>query len=67
MFKSKKVSRYAKIVEAGFLLQLDCPDLAMGRHHAYSKYSMDLNKLHLMLIIPYVDNQKEKQNAMKLR
>ena len=29
--------RYAKIVEAGFYLQLDCPDLAMGRHHAYSK------------------------------
>jgi len=30
---------YAKIVEAGFFLQLDCPDLAMGRHHAYSKLS----------------------------
>jgi len=30
---------YAKIVEAGFLLQLDCPDLAMGRHHAYAKLS----------------------------
>jgi len=30
---------YAKIVEAGFYLQLDCPDLAMGRHHAYSKLS----------------------------
>ena len=28
---------YAKIVENGFLLQLDCPDLAMGRHHAYAK------------------------------
>lgn len=28
---------YKKIVEAGFILQLDCPDLAMGRHHAYSK------------------------------
>jgi len=30
---------YAKIVENGFLLQLDCPDLAMGRHHAYAKLS----------------------------
>jgi len=30
---------YTRIVEAGFLLQLDCPDLAMGRHHAYSRLS----------------------------
>jgi 5-methyltetrahydropteroyltriglutamate--homocysteine methyltransferase len=30
---------YSRIVEAGFLLQLDCPDLAMGRHHAYAKLS----------------------------
>ena len=26
------------MIEAGLILQLDCPDLAMGRHHAYSKY-----------------------------
>ena len=26
------------VIEAGLILQLDCPDLAMGRHHAYSKY-----------------------------
>jgi 5-methyltetrahydropteroyltriglutamate--homocysteine methyltransferase len=25
-------AEYAAIVEAGFLLQIDCPDLAMGRH-----------------------------------
>lgn len=28
---------YEEIVKSGFKLQLDCPDLAMGRHHAYSK------------------------------
>ena len=37
------VPRYTKIVEAGFYLQLDCPDLAMGRHHAYSRYSSTIN------------------------
>lgn len=30
---------YKRIVDAGYYLQLDCPDLAMGRHHAYSKLS----------------------------
>lgn len=28
---------YEAIVNAGFLLQLDCPDLAMGRHLSYSE------------------------------
>ncbi len=27
---------YRQIVEAGFVLQIDCPDLAMGRHLAHS-------------------------------
>ena len=26
-------------VDSGLILQLDCPDLAMGRHHAYAKLS----------------------------
>ena len=25
------------VIEKDVILQLDCPDLAMGRHHAYSK------------------------------
>ncbi|MHA6629164.1 cobalamin-independent methionine synthase II family protein [Pseudonocardia sichuanensis] len=29
-------TEYEAIVEAGFLLQIDCPDLAMGRHAQYS-------------------------------
>lgn len=29
-------TEYEAIVEAGFLLQIDCPDLAMGRHAQYA-------------------------------
>ena len=25
------------VIDSGMYLQLDCPDLAMGRHHAYAK------------------------------
>jgi len=32
---------YRAIVDAGFLLQVDCPDLAMGRHVAYKGESDD--------------------------
>jgi 5-methyltetrahydropteroyltriglutamate--homocysteine methyltransferase len=31
---------YAAIVEAGFVLQLDCPDLAMSRHMIYPQLSL---------------------------
>jgi 5-methyltetrahydropteroyltriglutamate--homocysteine methyltransferase len=30
---------YRRIVEAGLLLQIDCPDLAMGRHSRFSRLS----------------------------
>jgi 5-methyltetrahydropteroyltriglutamate--homocysteine methyltransferase len=29
-------SEYAALLEAGFILQIDCPDLAMGRHIQYA-------------------------------
>ena len=32
---------YEAIVSAGFILQLDCPDLAMGRHLAYADESTE--------------------------
>jgi len=32
---------YEAIVEAGFLLQIDCPDLAMSRHSEYSASSLE--------------------------
>lgn len=32
---------YETIVEAGFLLQLDCPDLAMGRHAQYADLTIE--------------------------
>ena len=33
--------QYNAIVEAGFLLQLDCPDLALGRHQIFSHLTLD--------------------------
>jgi 5-methyltetrahydropteroyltriglutamate--homocysteine methyltransferase len=32
---------YAAIVQAGFVLQVDCPDLAMGRHIQFGDASLD--------------------------
>ena len=32
---------YEAIVEAGFLLQIDCPDLAMSRHSTFSQLDLD--------------------------
>ncbi len=34
-------SEYEEIVNSGLLLQLDCPDLAMGRHSRFSKMTDD--------------------------
>ena len=42
---------YQAIVDAGFVLQIDCPDLAMGRHVAYKDLDDDafLTRLHEQL------------------
>jgi 5-methyltetrahydropteroyltriglutamate--homocysteine methyltransferase len=44
-------SEYEAIVGAGFVLQLDCPDLAMGRHIQFAKLSLDefrrMARLHI--------------------
>ncbi|MFG1638599.1 cobalamin-independent methionine synthase II family protein [Pseudonocardia alni] len=34
-------TEYEAIVEAGFVLQIDCPDLAMGRHAQYADATVD--------------------------
>ncbi|MBO0714334.1 MAG: cobalamin-independent methionine synthase II family protein [Acidimicrobiales bacterium] len=34
-------SEYEAIVEAGFVLQLDCPDLAMGRHFQFADLGLE--------------------------
>ena len=31
---------YETVAKAGFVLQLDCPDLAMGRHVQYADLSL---------------------------
>jgi 5-methyltetrahydropteroyltriglutamate--homocysteine methyltransferase len=33
-------SEYAALLEAGFVLQIDCPDLAMGRHIQYANLEL---------------------------
>lgn len=33
--------QYRAIVDAGFLLQLDCPDLALGRHQIFAHLTLD--------------------------
>ncbi len=34
-------SEYAALLEAGFVLQIDCPDLAMGRHIQYASLGLE--------------------------
>jgi 5-methyltetrahydropteroyltriglutamate--homocysteine methyltransferase len=34
-------SEYAALLEAGFVLQIDCPDLAMGRHIQYANLGLE--------------------------
>jgi 5-methyltetrahydropteroyltriglutamate--homocysteine methyltransferase len=42
---------YEAIIDAGFVLQIDCPDLAMGRHVSYKDLDDDafLDRLHEQL------------------
>ena len=44
-------SEYETVARAGFVLQLDCPDLAMGRHIQFADLSLDefrtMARLHL--------------------
>jgi 5-methyltetrahydropteroyltriglutamate--homocysteine methyltransferase len=45
---------YQAIVEAGFILQLDCPDLALGRHTQFSHLSLeqfrDVARMHVEVL-----------------
>jgi len=45
---------YKAIVDAGFILQLDCPDLAMSRHNRFADQSLewfrDLVRLHVEVL-----------------
>lgn len=58
---AKAMSReYEAIVEAGFLLQIDCPDLAMSRHSEYSASSLEEFKaiaaMHVEILNSAVSN-----------
>ena len=45
---------YRAIVEAGFVLQIDCPDLAMSRHTRFAELSLDqfrdLARMHIKVL-----------------
>src|SRR3989475_3787497 len=45
---------YKAIVDAGFILQLDCPDLALGRHTQFSHLSLrefrDIAAMHVEVL-----------------
>jgi 5-methyltetrahydropteroyltriglutamate--homocysteine methyltransferase len=45
---------YRAIVEAGFILQLDCPDLAMSRHNRFADRSLsdfrDIVEMHVAVV-----------------
>lgn len=47
-------TEYRAIAEAGFKLQVDCPDLAMGRHTRFAKLSLkefkDAARLHVSVL-----------------
>jgi 5-methyltetrahydropteroyltriglutamate--homocysteine methyltransferase len=45
---------YQAIVQAGFILQLDCPDLALGRHTQFARLSLeqfrDVARMHVEVL-----------------
>ena len=58
---AKAMSReYEAIVDAGFLLQIDCPDLAMSRHSEYSAKSLEefkaIAEMHVEILNSAVAN-----------
>ena len=61
---------YAALLEAGFVLQIDCPDLAMGRHIQYA--NLDLKEfrkraeLHVEALNYALGNAKPEQLRMHL-
>lgn len=46
---------YRAIVEAGFLLQVDCPDLAAGRHTQFAAESLDAFRRNAALHVEALD------------
>jgi 5-methyltetrahydropteroyltriglutamate--homocysteine methyltransferase len=58
---------YEAIVEAGFILQIDCPDLAMGRHTAYRELSDAEFLSHAAMQIEALNSALENVPADRVR
>jgi 5-methyltetrahydropteroyltriglutamate--homocysteine methyltransferase len=58
---------YEAIVEAGFILQIDCPDLAMGRHTAFRELSDTEFLAHAAMQIEALNSALENIAADRVR
>ena len=58
---------YEAIVEAGFILQIDCPDLAMGRHTAFRELSDPEFLAHAAMQIEALNSALENVPADRVR
>ncbi|NKB50399.1 MAG: epoxyalkane--coenzyme M transferase [Alphaproteobacteria bacterium] len=58
---------YEAIVEAGFILQIDCPDLAMGRHTAFRELSDGEFLAHAAMQIEALNSALENVAADRVR
>ncbi len=58
---------YEAIAEAGFILQIDCPDLAMGRHTAFRELSDSAFLSHAAMQIEALNSALENIAADRVR
>jgi len=60
-------NEYQHIVSSGFVLQLDCPDLAMERHSSYADRSLDDFKAYVRRNIAAINHAIEGLPADRIR
>jgi 5-methyltetrahydropteroyltriglutamate--homocysteine methyltransferase len=60
-------TEYRAIVDAGFLLQIDCPDLAMGRHAQHADASIEEFRRAIALHVEALDAATEGLDPDRMR
>ncbi|MEJ2431676.1 MAG: cobalamin-independent methionine synthase II family protein, partial [Pseudolabrys sp.] len=58
---------YETVAKAGFVLQIDCPDLAMGRHIQYANLSLEEFRKHAALHVEALNHAVANIPAEQLR
>jgi 5-methyltetrahydropteroyltriglutamate--homocysteine methyltransferase len=58
---------YETIVDAGIVLQIDCPDFAMARHSAYSDLSLDEFRRELALHVEVLNHAVQNIEPAQMR